>query len=875
MEVLLDYAPENEKTQDKRLQKEANTQEFAAQYANTLLHREQAFSAYCSDDTDDGRRMDTWINVFPGTEAYPTAIEIRRLTHGLVERNVDEYGRYLGGERSTDGLTSKTMADYSKLLDFTKEHGSVIRESWSKLRVSERQQVLRDVDPDIPIVHRPDLAFAARHVEGLYASDLSRHRFFASDLVRMPYINLQDLTSRPEAMLLLLHYRTCQLPAAFAHAELLHAACYQTSEEEHFACLQGWATSFTGQDEHDYGKMIPYINLNEARARIEDGLAVHPGVAVTVLRTQLYLYRLLHRICKRILARSLGLQPPPRSLSSCIFFNLQAFDTSPRGMAMIAMAPFLGAQDLNIDRMRLLMSTKIDECADHLGSLREDPAYFAEQFESQRKHCLALIKDDMGRTAPPELDLPDSDSLVVQKLMVSAYEALMCWTSALVLADKVKDAKANLPTTEPGDEIPLAYREAIKDLWAFLHDMLDHRMIFFNAGIQAAPSLRAYQHAKYEVENGEALMRLRPKTEVYLEPQNPVHRFVAGSYRLTHHVNVPIEGYAHILEYFDHLANTHQEVRNVITPFIAYQLSEVSLMSACIHHLHLYAPWSRAILRDLDAGLKSGTISIPHPWKQLNKVEWGVKLTKAANPSDGKFYYPSDEPTSQATVTAMQAAEGKLRRFWSMFLTETKRRCNGRDIDSFVDHPIIKAPIYKTGDLPSESKSGNDSQQHMSHLYLPLNHTSHDPKTEITGTFPSSKIMQTTSKKQRKKAKRSGNVEPEPLAIVPVPIEEPILPKIAVNRRSWKTLDAMFRVSQEVPWSDFLHTMTDIGFASQKLLGSAWMFRNERNQKAQVHEPHPDSRLTPKQARRIGRRFGRNWKWSMESFEIRGVNGNG
>jgi hypothetical protein len=77
---------------------------------------------------------------------------------------------------------------------------------------------------------------------------------------------------------------------------------------------------------------------------------------------------------------------------------------------------------------------------------------------------------------------------------------------------------------------------------------------------------------------------------------------------------------------------------------------------------------------------------------------------------------------------------------------------------------------------------------------------------------------------------------------------------------------------KSVKWAEFKRAMARVGFAVEKLQGSAWQFtpgetsNAERN--IQFHEPHPDSDVPYVMAKRFGRRLGRVYGWSTATFKL-------
>lgn len=70
--------------------------------------------------------------------------------------------------------------------------------------------------------------------------------------------------------------------------------------------------------------------------------------------------------------------------------------------------------------------------------------------------------------------------------------------------------------------------------------------------------------------------------------------------------------------------------------------------------------------------------------------------------------------------------------------------------------------------------------------------------------------------------------------------------------------------------------MHNVGFAVEKLMGSAWQFtpgpglaEHGCTRGIQCYEPYPKSRLSFVEARRFGRRLTRTYGWSADTFVVR------
>lgn len=95
-----------------------------------------------------------------------------------------------------------------------------------------------------------------------------------------------------------------------------------------------------------------------------------------------------------------------------------------------------------------------------------------------------------------------------------------------------------------------------------------------------------------------------------------------------------------------------------------------------------------------------------------------------------------------------------------------------------------------------------------------------------------------------------------------------------VSKPALKVFGTMFHTSAngggqgEIDWNVFLHAMTSMGFAAEKLFGSVWHFTPLETAAGSihVHEPLPTGKIPFYMAGRIGGRLGRTYGWTGEMF---------
>ncbi|KAL9004386.1 MAG: hypothetical protein Q9188_002802 [Gyalolechia gomerana] len=95
--------------------------------------------------------------------------------------------------------------------------------------------------------------------------------------------------------------------------------------------------------------------------------------------------------------------------------------------------------------------------------------------------------------------------------------------------------------------------------------------------------------------------------------------------------------------------------------------------------------------------------------------------------------------------------------------------------------------------------------------------------------------------------------------------------RVAVKKKAFSTFAALFgrpvadKLPGELPWTDFKQAMIYVGFSSEKLQASAWLFSSGLRSIV-FHEPHPERKLPMQWARLIARRLNCNFGWTAESF---------
>jgi hypothetical protein len=160
--------------------------------------------------------------------------------------------------------------------------------------------------------------------------------------------------------------------------------------------------------------------------------------------------------------------------------------------------------------------------------------------------------------------------------------------------------------------------------------------------------------------------------------------------------------------------------------------------------------------------------------------------------------------------------------------------------------------------------------------YQPFSLLDHDEAAQITGTLDRAILAERL--KQKTRGTPASSAIPEIMAGDVSGGHQPAIKlHFDLDKRSRKAFRAVFHsgftgnIPSEIPWTDFLHAMVQMGFSAEKLHGSAWQFPSVKDgtlRPFQAHNPHSNSMKLPLAwARRIGRRLSRAYGWTSGMFE--------
>jgi len=323
--------------------------------------------------------------------------------------------------------------------------------------------------------------------------------------------------------------------------------------------------------------------------------------------------------------------------------------------------------------------------------------------------------------------------------------------------------------------------------------------------------------------------------------------------------------------------------RAKLSPLIEESLTKLSISVQCLYQLRV-SSCSAKVSPSFDYLEENivipvqiqGFLETLDGW--LDMVEHGRREWVAPDlgePSEGKFDHLSETLRTKPAVETRRKAERNLDRFWRS-IDNSFRKLTG-----YSQHATIRRLFDEGGPMrrtaPWHDPEDNDELQTspITFQYQPMSEIFHDRKKEITGKFDRFAVAGKTKAKKHGpmivRAKDVGvdqNAQEQSVAVSK--------PLYHVGKDAYVVIKALFHVPNDseppgkIRWDQLVTTLTKLGFAVEKLHGSAWQFTPKKlnlPRGIQFHEPHPSGEVPLALARRYGRRLARAYGWEASMFK--------
>jgi hypothetical protein len=753
-------------------------------------------------------------------------------------------------------------------------HEAIIRKHWLKKSRAHKQELLLKAWPNMSARHRPDLE---RHLSG-QDSTLKKAQASANfDEYMLPYINLEDLLC-PAVLLMFVNSRGRHHPNEFAYSDLELAPIFKLREE--FLALRtcNFTMAFIGRETPDtYGEIVEWKDAPTALNSIKAGRTVHIDHGMQILHIQQRVWEFLSRCVGLLLVDKLELpngltpQPEPSPLTTEHGSITSLYDVRRE-------APYRLPSRIDLTRLQALASAQKNQMIEHSVLLREDPGYFVEVTERYRNHRPELILDLEGRSHAHAKDFPLYNK-AQRQMAADAHCAVFVWHEINERISKLRHLSSKYASTITKEEdLPSEYFEALAETQVFLETISLDLISIVKTEFNASPPLRKYHFRNNPNDPNVHVYHIMPVQDV--DPEDKVLCHVLRLLRIFENKGLRDLFSLHVvLDEMERLLHDEPRAKTLITPHITSTLSQLSIMSECLHQIHQFQPWARKVESHIAQHRYRYAVeydSIFRKWGTINNMHYKFcdrKLFKVGNPKDGKFDHPADQRRTRETVSTMIAAEIALDAFWKAANAHWMRYV-GTTPTALVKHIIGDRTLHRTLPWvePLNRSLMSISEPEASTMIYPFFGHTHDITKQVTGNFQKLAVIV----KEKKKTRPEALGQDDRMPVIPTAVVAPT-PTIVVDKRTQKVFNSLFHSPNspnqagQVAWPDFLHAMTKAGFGAEKLQGSAWHFTPQNlevERSIQFHEPHPGNKLPFTWARRYGRRLTRTFGWTRDSFAL-------
>jgi hypothetical protein len=794
-------------------------------------------------------------------------------------------------EEIIEGSVALAMSNYLAWSQIGLEifkFGPLIKDRWLKKSVSQRKAALLKACPDLPLKHRPDMVCCV-----LEACPHQRHYDAMADYA-FPHLNVEDLT-KPNPLLILLDARGRNAPYKFAYSDLELAPLLRLRP----SILK--PSKFTmSLSNAEYGFVTEWDTEEEAMAIMEKGTAVHPAQGFQVLTMQGNMHRFLLQCIRAILPdkkEELDALTVPMGLMHLLNAS-EKMTESTSGLSPLLSPHLSDYSSLDViareacyrvpmlsdlGRLQVLVEAGKNAAEDHIWLLREDPGYFAEAMMEKKEHRPELLP---GSTCGLYHKNRHDDILwprVLRDGVTDCYVDVFVWDEihrrisqlnklAKQHADYLGKDKCGIRLKLPRD-----FSQCLTEAWFFLEAVQLDLIQQLKLGWPSSLEIRAHFAQECEPGADNIVLGVKFATKgVRKRDKELEHIFKLFQYlwefpvRQTLKVHVLVDALEHILQ-------NNPRAKFLTSPWVASLLSKLSIVAECLRQLNFFQPWAKRIAYNVKR--RQTKLLIAHclnfsRWNCILQTNFeGTDLVELGRPTGSKFRYPVKKRRSQATVDTMRAAETALDAFWNA-ADARFRECTGTTPHDVVRHIIGERTLQRTPPWVEPSKSETFVEPD-DYIYIPFSNALHDPSKQITCAFD--RVAVKTKKRVKCHmavlSSDNGCNEQKPEY---VDYKQPIF---HVDKRAHKVFRILFHSpssrdhSGDIPWQDFLYALVSVGFAVEKLQGSAWQFTPRSldvEHPIQFHEPHPTNKLPFTWARRNGRRLFRTYGWTSDMFHLDG-----
>lgn len=779
------------------------------------------------------------------------------------------YSRYpmtiTRAKRQSKRYSSKILGSWAKLNSILQGRESMLHKRWTKKTVEQRKKILLEAWPGMPVRHRPDLEILAK------GRTFTLPESSATAVFKWPHITIEDLTP-VNCLLLLLNTRGRNHPDSFAHVDLAACSVGLLSYRLQVPDLYRQVMIIAGQKaEEIFGQIVSWEDDFEAFYHFTAGVNFDAGMGLLALEIQSRILEFLVECCHRILhdiptEELYHVEALPTNQSEAI---AKASSTPYLQLsAMVAEAPFKPPTKLDTHHLLLFVEARRAAAEDHIWEMRDDPGYFQSILLEGAEHPYTRMPTRRGKLYEYHDD-EVSWSHVINRVLTYEYMSYFTWANLSRLAKKLDTKVRPLlhtldhqqPLAEDIEDTILEFIWIAETLFRSVANVLKY-------GIESSVRVSG-TYSTHQDDQPMVLFLQLWNSVTTLNDENERDPLAQGDETNVLHI---------LVDEFQRLIHDSPRHKKRMTSQVSAIFSDLALLSTIIRQLMGFFPWASSFRRNLilrspanDDWYKEMSRFVVNVY--LYRVVLGDAEASRLQPIKTSLHYPIHKAYNEANVEALRKAESNLDTFW-------------KGVDDVFVQANGESLLYRF------CRSASPRELRRTAPWIPpLQSAQVLPKIDGELAPPFAKLELTPEKSTRfriqavpSKVKTRGSADTSDAITESTPqvdtasgseLNEGKLCTATLSNRAAKVFRALFsspwngEQQHEIRWSDFLHAMGSIGFATEKLYGSVWHFTPktfQADRSIHVHEPHPGDKIPLNNARRLGRRLSRNYGWTGEMF---------
>lgn len=433
------------------------------------------------------------IDQLTGNNLRPEDVTGDKLMESYEEARPHDGRTITTARREAPPKVQRIFDNFARLEKVVGAHATKLSNRWMKKSGQKRKKLLLEAWPDMSQAHRPDFNAYRRGLKE------SRHR----DAYLLPYINLEDL-STPKNLMLLLDARSQHTPDVFAWSDSSTTSMANTVQAVHVPRALGHSMLLTGQSTREtYGTIVSWSQNQDAAQDMYVGRGFHLGEGLVLLEVQDKLMSFLVR-CTRLLLQDVDLSDEaldarfetPQSLLSVGKGSASSDATEWRSMMEAnTEAAYKVPQQFAVERLRRLAAAKRDEAEDELWALREDPAYFQETLQDRyQENCESSRKASTGGMSRGVRLRMEAHSLqeACRNVIYNAYKNLVIWDVLLTELEGLERMGTRFETViSATSPLPDEYHEALSKFVVVAKMFEDHAMMNLRIRVNLCSNITA------------------------------------------------------------------------------------------------------------------------------------------------------------------------------------------------------------------------------------------------------------------------------------------------------------------------------------------------------------------------------------------------